>query len=50
MRLGEKRGTYAIIMTEAKKLANEELTACSELARDESIVSISFPNRFNMRP
>jgi len=29
-------------MMEAKKLAREELTAWSELAKDESIVSISF--------
>jgi len=35
---------------ETKKLASEEFTACKEIAKVESIVSISFPKRFSMRP
>jgi len=37
-------------MIAAKKLASDELTAWREPARDESTVSISFPNLLSMRP
>ena len=38
------------VIIEVKKLAKDEFTACSELAREESIVSISLPNLFSIRP
>jgi hypothetical protein len=34
--------TYETVITEAKKFARELFTACRELARDESTVSISY--------
>ena len=46
--IGEK--THATVMIAAKKPASEVLTACSEPAKEESIVSTSFPKRFSIRP
>ena len=42
--------THATVMIAAKKPASEVLTACSEPAKEESIVSTSFPKRFSIRP
>jgi len=47
---GASGNNYATVIMAAKKVANEELTACRELANDESIVSISLPKRLSMRP
>jgi hypothetical protein len=46
----EGNGSYVIVMTEAKNPANEELTVCRDPARSESILSISSPKRFSIRP
>ena len=42
--------THATVMMAAKKPASEELTAWREPAKEESIVSMSFPKRFSIRP
>lgn len=45
-----EKKTDATVMIAAKKPASEELTAWSEPAKEESIVSMSFPKRFSIRP
>ena len=42
--------THTTVMTDAAKLAREELTVCNVPDKDESTVSTSLLNRFNIRP
>lgn len=42
--------THATVKMDAKKLAKDEFTTCNDPASEVSMVSMSFPNRFNIRP
>ena len=42
--------TYTTVMTDAAKLARDELTVCRVPDKDESTVSTSLLNRFSIRP
>jgi hypothetical protein len=46
----QDKDPYATVNIAAKKVASELFTACSELAKEESMVSISFPKRLSIRP
>jgi len=39
--MGQKQDTYVTMTIDAKKLAREEFTACSDPAKEESMVSMS---------
>jgi len=47
---GAKKYTHATVIIAAPNVASDELTEDMELAKFVSIVSISFPKRFSIRP